>query len=375
MKIAYLSDFFPFSGFNSKFNTELVLSLSENNEVLPLTYYPETHPNKKIQKFKERSTIIDTKNLVAEKIIDIGNPLGYKSASKKITDKSPDLFITKFTSVSQNYIIGKLVNNLKQEKIPSICIFDVDITKINKFFSMIFFRYYISRFDVIFVASNNIAKYLEKYDLNTRIENFDYPLFDNFGYETEKISAKSKLGFSELSKTILYPVPFYQIPEYEIFIEILNKVPEDMRFIIIIENEDVFSKFEKKISESGKSYKVRLEFHSIFNSEVSLFFDASDAALLIFQNSYNVGLLSLCYNFNLPVISENHLSGSHIIDLINGGIVTSKDSPESVISQISGFFNTYASANYILNIQNAKNIYTWNELADKILRISKEIIV
>jgi hypothetical protein len=372
MNIAYLSDFFPFSGFDARFNSQLFFELNKNNSVNPYTFYDINKSNFN-SILNKRKIIIDTYNIDAKEIIDPNNPVSHKSAAKKIIDINPGLFITKFTSHKHNYSISNLVKALKEYEIPSVCIIDDTNPNSHRFFNSMFYKSYITQFDAIFTVSAEIKKQLQNYGTSGIIEIFDYPLFDNLGYNIEKITAKKQLNFDELSKTVLYPIPYEQKPEIGILLNIIDKTPDDMRFIFLIEKPELFELLRNKTNKPGIKHKVYIEYQKLYNSEVTVFFEAADLALLTYKNSYSTGLLSLCFNYNLPVISENHNAGNQIIENVNGGVITGKNNPENFVNEITKYFNSNMNSSYSANIQAYKKNNLFMRLAEQIEETYKKI--
>lgn len=373
MRIAYLGTFFPYGGFDSKYNSELYFELIKNNHINAYTFY-KRYPKMFMSDIKVLDkAFIDEHSVPAKRILDSLNPASYIRSADKIIKDDPEIFITKFNSVFFTPALGSIAKKMKEYNIPTLCILNEWYSENISLLKYPLFRFFISQFDGFIVSSELIKEKIQTIIRSPVIDIHPHPIFNNFGDYFNKETARSRIGFNETDKIILYPVLFNQEPDISFIVKLADDLPDDFKIIVLTENQITFNDFSNKVSISPNRNKIRLEYNRIFSSDISEFFEASDIAILKYNQNNDSSMVPLCHNFDLPVITDKNSYYGNIVETYGTGIIVENKTYDNYLSEIQRYFNSRLVSGFVNNIKVAKEDINWKSLANKVNNICEMI--
>lgn len=190
-----------------------------------------------------------------------------------------------------------------------------------------------------------------------------------------EIEAKRLLNIADHHKTLLC---FGQIAPYkglDILIsalQILRCKGNDWRLIIAGKinagQHEYWANIQKMIEQHDLGGNIMKVIEFIPDQNVEWYFKAADVAILPYRHIFQSGVLSLAYNFGLPVIATD--VGAFREDIVEGetGYVVRPESPEDLADKISQYFESDLYKNLQVNrkkiIDHANERYSWHTVGE-----------
>ena len=189
------------------------------------------------------------------------------------------------------------------------------------------------------------------------------------------LEAKRVLNIVDHHKTLLF---FGQIAPYkglDILITALSLLRckgNNWRLIIaggIKEgHHEYWANIQNMIEQHDLGSNIMKTIEFIPDHKVELYFKAADVAMLPYRNIFQSGVLSLAYNFGLPVIAAD--VGAFREDIVEGetGYVVRPESPEDLADKISQYFGSELYKNLQVNrkkiMEYANERYSWHTVGE-----------
>jgi glycosyltransferase involved in cell wall biosynthesis len=373
MRIAYLSTFYPYRGGIAQFNASLYRSFEKENEIKAFTFTRQ-YPN---FLFPGETQLVTEKDKVdkipSERVLDTINPFTYFSAASKISKFNPDLMLTKFWMPFFAPSLGKISKALKKKGVKNISILDNVIPHEKRIGDIALTKYFLRQQSGFIVMSDTVRKDLLSLHPNAKYEMFPHPIYDHFGKTIPKEDALEKLNIPKDKKVLLF---FGFIRDYkglDILLKSMKLLPEDYHLIIAGEVYGSFDKYDKMIQEMNLASRITRAVKYISDSEVPVYFSAADVCVLPYKSATQSGIVSIAYQFNLPIISTDVGSLKEMIEPFNAGMILNSIDERTLADTISNYFANNMKANFQQNMNLYKEKYSWNNLAEVILELSRSL--
>lgn len=373
MKIGYLSTFYPFRGGIAQFNAALLKELSKQNQTQAFNFkrqYPEFLFPGTTQYVTENDKVEIIESI---RKLDTINPLSYHTTYNLIRKFKPDLMISKFWMPFFGPSLGYVLERLKKRGVVNIGILDNVIPHENRPGDEKFTKYYLKANNGFIVMSNTVRDDLLKYKPDAIFKQVLHPLYDHFGSLLDKNEAREKLGIETEKKVMLFFGFIRKYKGLDLLLESIRFLPDEYLLIIAGEIYGSFEEYGSLIKNYNLENKVKLFVRYINDSEVPLFFSASDVCVLPYKSATQSGIVGISYHFGLPVIATDTGGLREMIEPFNTGIIVREPVPNLISSAISDYFNLEMSAKFRSNIEKYKQKANWETFANEILDLYKKI--
>lgn len=374
MKIAILSCFYPYRGGIAQFNANLHTELGKNHQVRAFNFkrqYPGIlFPGKTQYVTKDDLAL----KIESSPLLDTINPLTYIKTAREIRKFDPDLLIIRywmsFFAPSLGYVAGHI-----GKKTKVISILDNVIPHERHFFDTPFTKYFLNSNSQqgFVVLSESVGKDLLKIKPDARYIHIPHPLYNHFGAKTPGDEAKKILGVDPAKKTLLF---FGLIREYkglDILLDAFNLLDDDYQLIIAGEPYGSFEPYRTKIENSPGKERIHLHTRYISDSEVSVFFGASDVVVLPYRTATQSGISAISYHFDVPMITTDVGGLKEAVGKPGTGVVVDYPDSNLIAQGIGDYFNNSKREICIKNIQMVKDSLSWSGFSERMLDFYKEI--
>jgi len=95
--------------------------------------------------------------------------------------------------------------------------------------------------------------------------------------------------------------------------------------------------------------------------------------VLPYRSATQSGIISVAYQYNLPVIATDVGGLRETLEQDNTGLIVEKNDPGELAAKIQYYFENNLKVELSNNIDLFKSKYTWENLAKKILELSNKI--
>lgn len=371
MKITIIGPYPPFRGGISDFNYSLSKELSKNNELQLInfsTQYPKLLFPGKTQ-YKDDSS--DNKS---NRILNSINPFSWRKTAKRIIEYNPDLVILQYWMPFFTFAYNSIIKKIKKNSDASIIALSHNlIPHEDKSFFKYLTKRFLNKIDKFVVMSKSVKTDLLEIKPNADYVNLFHPIYNLFGEEIDKDSAKQILDL-KAKKIILF---FGLIREYKGLDTLLNAVPlfrkhlKDFKIVIAGECYEDPQKYIDIVNrlKIDKYLDIRMDF--IPDRDVKYYFSAADVIVLPYKTATQSGITQIAYNFNRPVILSNVGGLSEIVIDGKTGYVVNPD-PNDLTNAINKFFTENKFQEFYNNIKEYKKEYSWKTFADKLIEFSSK---
>jgi len=373
MKIAYLSTFYPYRGGIAQFNAALYRYFERTNEIKAFTFKRQ-YPNFLFPGTSQLVTNNDTTDKIASvRVLDSINPLSYISSARKIKNFAPDLLITKFWLPFFGPSLGYVAKSQKNSGTINISIIDNVIPHEKRIGDLQFVKYFLKQNHGFIVMSDAVKNDLLKLKPNAQFKELVHPLYDHFGEKINQSEAKAKLNIPKDKKVLLFFGFIRSYKGLELLLETMKYLSEDYLLVIAGEVYGDFKEYSDYIKKENLESKVMLHVRYIADSEVPLFFSASDVCILPYKSATQSGITGISYHFDLPIIATDVGGLKESIEPYKTGSVIAKPLANMMFAAIEDYFNFNLKEQYQKNIQSYKKNASWETLGKGILEFYNEL--
>lgn len=373
MKIAFLSPFYPYRGGIAQFGDSLYLALAKEHEVKAFTFtrqYPSLLFPGKTQYVSSEDV---NRNIPVTRILDSINPLTYYKTANAIADFNPDLVLISYWMPFFAPAFGKIAGILRKKGIKIIGLLHNVIAHETKLGDKALTKYFFNRCDGFVLLNKSSEKDLLELKTGAKYIISSHPLYDHYGEKIDTGEARKKLDIPVDKKVILF---FGFIRDYkglDILIESMKDLDESYLLLIAGEVYGDFNKYDQQIDNLKLRNRINLQVRYIPETEIPLFFSASDVCVLPYRSATQSGIVGIAYHFDLPVIVTNTGGLAEMVEENQTGLIANEPTVKHLSSLIKKYFEKELKIRFGPGIGNYKTIHSWDNLSGEIISLSQTI--
>lgn len=303
----------------------------------------------------------------SEALLDTANPFSYARTAKAIRRFNPDLLIMRYWMSWFAPSLGYVARHVGKD-CKVISILDNVIPHEPHFFDRPFTRWFLKPNDGFVVLCDAVKEDLLTFDTKKPVLVTPHPLYSHFGAKCTKERAVETLGIKQGKKNILF---FGLIREYkglDLLIEAFNLLDDSYQLIIAGEPYGSFDKYRILIDNSPYRDNISVTTDYIKDSCVSPYFSAADVCVLPYRSATQSGISSICFNFNLPMITTDVGGLKETIGDKGTGMIIDDCSKETIANAIKLYFNESSlRENYTKNIELVKEELSWKRFCNRLM--------
>ncbi len=363
MKIVLIGPLKPLRGGIAHSNEALFQNLSKNNSVFPISF------KRLFPKFLYPGKFAKEQNDISQgQILDSVNPFNWLTTARKINSLNPEKIIFQWwsTFLFPCYLTLSLL--CKGKKI-AICqnIFphhEGQFKLLKNIFHESLTKILLSRMDRLVAMSNSDRQKLFRLFPNKETGLYLEPIYSlaTNSKKMPKSVAKKKLNLEQ--KNVLLFFGF--IREYKglkYLIQAMPMVKEKCKAHLLIVGEFWEDKGEylRMIKELGLEDSITIIDKYVPDSEVPIYFSASDIIVLPYLDISESGIIRVAFGFDLPILATN-VGGNpdHIQDSYNGFLVEPKN-PGQIAEKLIEFFSKKLYSKMSKAMRSKRKELEWSE--------------
>lgn len=376
-KVVIIGSAYPLRGGGiTTFNERLAKAYSDRGDDVIIYTFSLQYPSFLFPGTTQYSTEPPPENLDIRVRINSINPFNWIRTSIEIAKTNPDLAILRFWIPFMAPCLGSIARLIKwktKRSVKVVAITDNIIPHERRPGDRMLVKYFTSSVDAFVAMSDSVLRDLSLFDKVKPREYYPHPLYDNFGDVVSKKTAKQKLGLDESYGYLLF---FGFIRDYkglDLLLEAMsNFIVSDLRIKLLIAGEFYGDedKYKELISKLRIADKLVLSTHFIPNSEVYLYFCASDIVVQPYKNATQSGVTQIAYHFDKPMITTRVGGLSEMVPDGKVGYVVEPEHNE-IAEAISKFYNENKEDVFIENVKKEKARFSWDGLLETINQLYK----
>ncbi|MDA3822694.1 MAG: glycosyltransferase, partial [Bacteroidales bacterium] len=239
----------------------------------------------------------------------------------------------------------------------------------------LFTRYFIKPMQAFVAMSDSVLEDTKEFDVKKPRGFCPHPLFDNFGENVDKKTAKKELG---LDLNTNYALFFGFIRDYKGLDLVLQafgeSVLKDSNIKLLVAGE-FYSDEEKYlaiIKKLGIEDRVVLRTDFIPDNMVKYYFSAIDVVVQPYKTATQSGISQIAYHFNKPMIVTNVGGLPEIVPDGKVGFVVEKNGP-AIAQAIRRDYDENLEETFTKGAEEEKQKYSWNRMVTTIDKLITEL--
>ena len=373
MRIALLSCFYPFRGGISQFNASLYLELGKSHTVKAFNFtrqYPEfLFPGKTQYVTKDDDAV----PIESDALLDTANPFTYGRTYRAIRDWEPDLVIISYWMSYFAPSLGYIARRLRK-RCKVISILHNVVPHEPRFFDAPLTRYFLSGCTGNVTLCDEVAEDLKRLSPKAPNITLFHPIYGHFGEKMPREEAEKALGLKPGMRNLLF---FGLIRDYkglDILLDAFGKLDSGYQLIVAGEPYGSFETYRNIIDRSPAKDRIRLFTRYIKDSEVKVFFSASDLAVLPYRSATQSGISAIAYHFEVPMVVTDVGGLRQSIGDCGTGLVAPKADADCVVREIRTYFSDANLKTLCVNsIRAEKDRLSWRTFSKRLLEFSDNL--
>lgn len=373
MKIAFLSPFYPYRGGIANFSDYLLTELRKEHLVKAFTFsrqYPHFLFPGSSQFVPDKDAL---KNSLGEKVLDSINPFTYGKTARLISEYIPELVLISYWMPFFAPSLGWIAKKLRKKNLKVISILHNVIPHEKRFGDLALAKFFLKQSDAVVVLNEKSKNDLLSLNPGIKYNIQNHPLYNMYGSKINRSEAREKLGIPPDKKVLLF---FGLIRDYKglnILIESMSRLDESYYLVIAGESYSDFTVYEEKIRRLNLDGRTKLNIKYVPDSDVSLYFSASDVCILPYLSGTQSGITGIAYHFDLPVIVTDVGGLKEMVEDGRTGYVVKEPTPMLLTIAIKMYFDGGMKEKFIPNIQEFKKAYSWEKFALELINFAKKL--
>ena len=372
MKIAILGTAYPYRGGIAAFNERLAKELIAEGHQLTIHTFKLQYSNFLFPGQTQFSSSKKPQNINIERRINSINPINWITTGLSLRKENYDIVIIPFWLPFMGASLGTLSRLLKSKKTQLLCIAHNIIPHELRIGDKMLTRYFIKKIDGFLAMTQKVLDDLKVFDKNSPKVLTPHPIYDNFGEIEPREKAIESLKLNQDYRYILF---FGLIRDYkglDLLLEAFSDTEireKNIKLIIAGEYYSEQAPYKILIEKYNLEEDIIQVEQFIPDSEVHLYFNASDLVVQPYKSATQSGVTQIAYHFNKPMIVTDVGGLKEMCPDGKVGYVVSPNAND-IKKAILKFFNKTNINKMIENINQIKEQYSWPIFTKKLLALT-----
>lgn len=367
MKIIILGTAYPYRGGLSAFNERLAYEYQNQGHEVEIYTFTHQYPNFLFPGKTQYSSDPAPENLKITRKVHSYNPFNWIKVGKEISQKRPDVMITKFWLPFMAPCFGTIARLVKRNKHTRIVsILDNVIPHEHRIGDKMFVRYFVNSTDGFVAMSKSVLQDLRLFTKTKPAAFSPHPLYDHYGIRLNREEALQLLNLPTSHRYVLF---FGFIRSYKGLDILLQAFADerlqhsDIKLIVAGEFYGDSAPYLHLIKTLGIGDKVILRTDFIPDSEVNRYFSAADIVAQPYKTATQSGVTQIAFHFEKPMLVTNVGGLPEIVPDGKIGYVVEPDAPQ-IADALHRFFVENKQEEFERNIVDEKKKYAWSRFVE-----------
>lgn len=367
MKIIILGTAYPYRGGLSAFNERLAYEYQNQGHEVEIYTFTHQYPDFLFPGKTQYSSDPAPENLKITRKVHSYNPFNWLKVGKEISQKRPDVMITKFWLPFMAPCFGTIARLVKRNKHTRIVsILDNVIPHEHRIGDKMFVRYFVNSTDGFVAMSKSVLQDLRLFTKTKPAAFSPHPLYDHYGIRLNREEALQLLNLPTSHRYVLF---FGFIRSYKGLDILLQAFADerlrhsDIKLIVAGEFYGDSTPYLNLIKTLGIGDNVILRTDFIPDSEVNRYFSAADIVAQPYKTATQSGVTQIAFHFEKPMLVTNVGGLPEIVPDGKIGYVVEPDAPQ-IADALHRFFVENKQEEFERNIVEEKKKYAWSRFVE-----------
>ncbi len=299
------------------------------------------------------------------------NPINWLLVGNQLKKYQPDVIVVRYWLPFMGPCLGTILRRAKKNTHTKIiAITDNVLPHEKRPGDRPFTKYFLGACDAFITMSEKVLQDLRLFTQKPARQ-ITHPLYDNFGEQVEKHSARKHLGLPETKRIILFFGFIRKYKGLDLLLQAMallktNTDPAlaDIQLLVAGEFYEDKKIYDELIAELGIAPSLILRTDFIQDSEVKYYLSAADFVIQPYRNATQSGVTPLAYHFEKPMLVTNVGGLPSLVPNNKVGVVCEPDAPAIA----AGIIDLYKlGEEYFLPfLREEKKKYSWDVLVQTV---------
>ena len=299
------------------------------------------------------------------------NPINWLLVGNQLKKYQPDVIVVRYWLPFMGPCLGTILRRAKKNTHTKIiAITDNVLPQEKRPGDRPFTKYFLGACDAFITMSEKVLQDLRLFTQKPARQ-ITHPLYDNFGEQVEKHSARKHLGLPETKRIILFFGFIRKYKGLDLLLQAMallktNTDPAlaDIQLLVAGEFYEDKKIYDELIAELGIAPSLILRTDFIQDSEVKYYLSAADFVIQPYRNATQSGVTPLAYHFEKPMLVTNVGGLPSLVPNNKVGVVCEPDAPAIA----AGIIDLYKlGEEYFLPfLREEKKKYSWDVLVQTV---------
>jgi glycosyltransferase involved in cell wall biosynthesis len=302
------------------------------------------------------------------------NPLNWITVGNELKKLRPDIIVVRYWIPLMGPCLGTILRLAKKNKHTKVvCIADNIKPHEKRPGDTPFTKYFVKAVDAFITMSEKVMSDLRQFTQKPA-QLVQHPLYDNFGEQLDKISARQHLNLPVDEPIILFFGFIRNYKGLDLLFEAIkllqtkNQKPKTIKLLVAGEFYEDAAKYHELIEKLGIKDQLILRTDFIADSEVKYYLSAADFVIQPYRNATQSGVTPLAYHFEKPMLVTKVGALPDLVPDGKVGVVTEPD-PQSIANGIEQLYQL-GEAHFLPHLREEKKKYNWSNLTSVIRSIA-----
>lgn len=373
-KIVLIGPVYPYKGGISHYTSLMSRSLSEDYEVITISYkmqYPKLLFRKPQKDYANKTfEVKDTQYL-----INTANPFNILASAKKIKAMKPDLIIAQWWHPYFAPCYQILFGALKGIKKIFIC---HNVLPHERFpLDSFLVKTTLKKADGCIVHSGLDKADLEKMLPEKKNRQNVHPTYNVFKIRNiTREEARAELGIAKDEKILLF---FGYVRKYKGLIHLLNAMPSilkansDVKLYVVGDFGKDKNEYLEKIKSTGIDNSIVIKDGYVPDDKVEAYFAAADICMCPYESATQSGIVQIAFGFGLPVLATNVGGLPEVVTDEKTGYVIPPLDAEKIAEKVNDYYDNNREEEFRNNVYMESERFSWKRMNETIADLYKEL--
>jgi glycosyltransferase involved in cell wall biosynthesis len=302
------------------------------------------------------------------------NPLNWITVGNELKKLCPDIIVVRYWIPLMGPCLGTILRLAKKNKHTKVvCIADNIKPHEKRPGDTPFTKYFVKAVDAFITMSEKVMSDLRLFTQKPA-QLVQHPLYDNFGEQLNKVSARQHLNLPVDEPIILFFGFIRNYKGLDLLFEAIkllqtkNQKPQTIKLLVAGEFYEDAAKYHELIEKLGIEDQLILRTDFIADSEVKYYLSAADFVIQPYRNATQSGVTPLAYHFEKPMLVTKVGALPDLVPDGKVGVVTEPD-PQSIANGIEQLYQL-GEAHFLPHLREEKKKYNWSNLTSVIRSIA-----
>ncbi len=378
-KIVIIGPAHPLRGGLASFNERLALAFQQQGDEVIIYTFSLQYPGFLFPGTTQYSSEPAPKNIQIKVCINSVNPFNWIKVGNELKKMRPDIIVVRYWLPFMGPCLGTILRRIKTNKHTKVVtIADNIIPHEKRPGDKPFTQYFIKPVDAFITMSEKVMNDLRSFTSKPATQ-IVHPLYDNFGEQVDKATAREHLKINKEEKVILFFGFIRKYKGLDLLLDAMSILKLQTKnyklqtatpkLLIAGEFYEDRKNYDEQIQNLNIADQLILHTDFIADSEVKYYLSAADFVIQPYRNATQSGVTPLAYHFEKPMLVTN-VGG--LPDLVPDGKAGLICEPNAT-AIAEGILKLYQlGEDYFLpHLREEKKKYSWDILVNTIKDLAK----